>query len=66
VYTYLTPTDLLNLARTNKENHRTLRSRRSILDWARARENIDGLPPCPPWRSEMEFAALISDDCCQV
>lgn len=34
-------------------------------DWRGARKNEPGLPDCPPWLTEPQFAALCFDTHCQ-
>ncbi|RPD67248.1 hypothetical protein L227DRAFT_605648 [Lentinus tigrinus ALCF2SS1-6] len=66
IYNHLTQADLLNLARTNKETYRLLCLPQAAVYWERARANTGDLPPCPPWRGEMQFAFFINDSCCVI
>ncbi|THH33112.1 hypothetical protein EUX98_g1055 [Antrodiella citrinella] len=58
VFTLLTPTDLLNLARTSKAFRGLMMSRKSIFLWKAARGNVEGLPECPSFLTEPAYANL--------
>ena len=60
------PLELLHLARTSKDFRFLLMSRQSALLWQGARQNIEGLPDCPPFLSEPEFANLLFGTSCHV
>ncbi|KAI0689984.1 hypothetical protein C8T65DRAFT_588261, partial [Cerioporus squamosus] len=66
IYGHLKPDELVNLARTNKEQHTSLRLRQCAVYWKRARDNADGLPACPSWQTEMQFASFMYDASCTV
>ncbi|OJT14867.1 hypothetical protein TRAPUB_8575, partial [Trametes pubescens] len=61
---YLTPKDLLQLYRSNKAMREYL-GRSGKHEWRCAWKNEPDLPPCPPWLTEPQFAALCFDDHCQ-
>lgn len=63
---YLTPKDLLSLARTTKSLRAFLMSRNSRLFWKTARRNMEDLPPCPADLSEPAYANLLFDSHCHV
>ncbi|KAI0688947.1 hypothetical protein C8Q76DRAFT_634995, partial [Earliella scabrosa] len=65
IYIYLSPKDLLNLSRIDRETYNHLKSPDANLYWRRARRNVPGLPDCPEWLTEMEFAALCFEEHCQ-
>ncbi|KAH9951400.1 hypothetical protein B0H21DRAFT_818443 [Amylocystis lapponica] len=58
IFGYLHPRDLLNMARTSKEFREYLMSRKSAFLWKAARQNVEGLPDCPPYFSEPAYANL--------
>ncbi|GBE83905.1 hypothetical protein SCP_0509640 [Sparassis crispa] len=58
IISHLNPRDLLNLARTSKAFRALLMTRTSAHLWKAARKNVDGLPDCPPYLSEPEYANL--------
>ncbi|KAH7926673.1 hypothetical protein BV22DRAFT_1062539 [Leucogyrophana mollusca] len=64
ILTYLSPIDLLHLARTSKVFRRMLISKSSAFLWRSARQNITGLPNCPPELSEPQYAALAFEGLC--
>ncbi|KAI0332365.1 hypothetical protein GY45DRAFT_1335658 [Cubamyces sp. BRFM 1775] len=53
------PRDLLNLARTSKDFRSLLMSRTTTILWRAARQQIQGLPECPPFLSEPQYANLL-------
>ncbi|KAI0362026.1 hypothetical protein OH77DRAFT_1441188 [Trametes cingulata] len=53
------PRDLLNLARTSEAFRAFLMSRNSAPFWRAARQTVEGLPDCPPYLSEPEYANLM-------
>lgn len=60
------PRDLLNLARTSKDFRALLMSRDSALFWKAAREQVPGLPECPAFLSEPQYANLLFSSFCNV
>ena len=60
------PRDLLNLARTSKDFRSLLMSRTSAIFWRAARQQIPGLPECPPFLSEPQYANLLFFSHCHV
>ncbi|KAJ8489489.1 hypothetical protein ONZ51_g2910 [Trametes cubensis] len=58
------PRDLLNLARTSKDFRMLLMSRDSALFWKAAREQVPGLPECPAFLSEPQYANLLFSSFC--
>ncbi|OBZ71705.1 hypothetical protein A0H81_08983, partial [Grifola frondosa] len=65
ISTHLEPRDLLHLARTNKDFRALFTSRASSEAlWKAARRNVDGLPDCPPFLSELEYANLMFSSHC--
>ncbi|KAI0716872.1 hypothetical protein C8Q76DRAFT_616646, partial [Earliella scabrosa] len=65
IYSYLTPSDLLNLSRVDKDTHQYFKCAHADMYWRRARRNVPGLPHCPAWLSEMQFASLCFEEYCQ-
>lgn len=59
ILTHLDPRDLLNLARTSRDFRDLLMRRSSALSWKIARQNVEGLPACPPFLSEPAYANLV-------
>ncbi|KAI0645556.1 hypothetical protein C8Q79DRAFT_910119 [Trametes meyenii] len=59
IFSCMHPRDLLNLARTSKEFRRFLMSRQSASFWRAARQQVDGLPECPQFLSEPQYANLL-------
>ncbi|KAF8597362.1 hypothetical protein BDV93DRAFT_479506 [Ceratobasidium sp. AG-I] len=64
ITSYLTPTELLSLARSNKFFRRMFMSRSSIEIWRSAFRNLTDLPPCPPGLSEPHYASLLFSKTC--
>lgn len=60
------PRDLLNLARTSKSFRAFLLSRDSAPFWKTARKQVEGLPDCPPFLSEPQYANLLFFPYCHV
>ncbi|KAK7676994.1 hypothetical protein QCA50_020023 [Cerrena zonata] len=58
IFSHLEPKDLLNLSRTSEPLRQLLMSRASALLWETSRKNIPGLPDCPSFLSEPEYANL--------
>ncbi|KAH9895120.1 hypothetical protein C8Q73DRAFT_487803 [Cubamyces lactineus] len=58
------PRDLLTLARTSKDFRALLMSRDSALFWRAAREQVHGLPECPAFLSEPQYANLLFSSFC--
>ncbi|KAI0686208.1 hypothetical protein C8Q76DRAFT_803966 [Earliella scabrosa] len=65
IYAYLTPKDLVNLSRVDKDTYGYFRCAHTDIYWQRARRNVPGLPPCPAWLSEAQFASLCFEEHCQ-
>ncbi|KAI0755721.1 hypothetical protein C8Q74DRAFT_1373474 [Fomes fomentarius] len=65
IYDQLAPLDLVMFSRVNKNMHRFLQAPASRLHWRAARARIDGLPQCPEWLSELQYASLCFEDRCQ-
>ncbi|KIK59027.1 hypothetical protein GYMLUDRAFT_245475 [Collybiopsis luxurians FD-317 M1] len=66
IFAYLDPGDLLRLARTSKDLRGILMSKTSESIWRTARENVEGLPPCPPDLNEPQYAHLAFESYCHV
>ncbi|PIL33818.1 hypothetical protein GSI_04443 [Ganoderma sinense ZZ0214-1] len=63
---YLLPAEVLSLYRSCKTIHGFLQLTSSKGIWKSARANVAGLPECPEWLTEPQYAALCFDDfCCQ-
>ncbi|OJT01676.1 hypothetical protein TRAPUB_7878 [Trametes pubescens] len=60
------PRDLLNLARTSKSFRAFLTSRTSAPFWKAARKQVEGLPDCPPFLSEPQYANLLFFSHCHI
>ncbi|PIL27813.1 hypothetical protein GSI_10967 [Ganoderma sinense ZZ0214-1] len=60
----LLPVDVLNLSRSCKSIHNFLHQASSKFVWKAARANVQGLPDCPKWLSEPQFASLCFEDFC--
>ncbi|KAI0779425.1 hypothetical protein C8Q74DRAFT_689905 [Fomes fomentarius] len=58
IFSLMHPRDLLNLARTSKPLRALLMNRQSAPFWKAARQQVEGLPDCPPYLSEPEYANL--------
>ncbi|KAG8787751.1 hypothetical protein FRC12_015311 [Ceratobasidium sp. 428] len=61
---YLTPVDLLSLARTNKFFRKMFLSRASQHLWKTAMNNISNMPPCPEELSEPQYISLLYSPTC--
>ncbi|KAJ2927089.1 hypothetical protein H1R20_g10020, partial [Candolleomyces eurysporus] len=66
VLSYLSPLDLLRLARTTKALRAFLMSKSSSAIWKSSLAAIEGLPPCPEDLSEPQYANLMCWDHCHV
>lgn len=66
IFSLMHPRDLLNLARTSKPLRALLMSRQSAPFWKAARQLVEGLPDCPPYLSEPEYANLAFFSHCHV
>ncbi|THU96799.1 hypothetical protein K435DRAFT_754585 [Dendrothele bispora CBS 962.96] len=64
IFGYLTPFDILKLARTTKDLRRLLMDKSSTSVWQAARSNVPGLPPPMTGMSEPEYANLAFDAHC--
>ncbi|CAL1707898.1 unnamed protein product [Somion occarium] len=64
IFVHLEPFDLLNLARTSKPFRQLLMHRSAAPFWRAARQNVEDLPPCPPFLSEPAYANLLFDNYC--
>ncbi|KAH8094711.1 hypothetical protein BXZ70DRAFT_1034141 [Cristinia sonorae] len=64
VLAYMSPLDLLYLARTSKDFRALLMKRSSAAFWKAARANVDDLPICPSLISEPMYASLLFENCC--
>ncbi|OBZ75564.1 hypothetical protein A0H81_04660 [Grifola frondosa] len=64
IFGYLDLADLLHLARTSKDTRVILMNRSSAYIWKAARQNIEGLPQCPPFLSEPAYANLLFSPHC--
>ncbi|KAJ8095922.1 hypothetical protein PM082_015143 [Marasmius tenuissimus] len=64
IFEYLTPQDLLSLARTSKDLRNLLLSRSTISVWKAARSNVEDLPDIPDDMSEPAYAHLCFDARC--
>ncbi|KAG8786079.1 hypothetical protein FRC12_016938 [Ceratobasidium sp. 428] len=63
---YLTPPDLLALARSTKLFRAMFMSRSSAPIWQSAINNVVGLPPCPPNMPAPHYTSLIYSRICSV
>ncbi len=63
---WLTPLDLLHLARASKQLRSMFMSRGNSRLWKAARRNVAGLPDCPPVLAEPRYAAYVFDQYCFV
>ncbi|KAI0355612.1 hypothetical protein OH77DRAFT_1454044 [Trametes cingulata] len=59
IFSCMHPRDLLNLARTSKDFRSFLMSRNAAPFWKAARQQVDGLPDCPSFLSEPQYANLL-------
>ncbi|KAJ4477763.1 hypothetical protein C8J55DRAFT_88025 [Lentinula edodes] len=66
IFCYLEPRDLLRLARTSLDLRHILMSRTSESIWRAARENVEGLPPCPADLNEPQYAHIFFEPFCHV
>ncbi|KAJ3888823.1 hypothetical protein GG344DRAFT_67631 [Lentinula edodes] len=66
IFCYLEPRDLLRLARTSLDLRHILMSRTSESIWRAARENVEGLPPCPADLNEPQYAHILFEPFCHV
>ncbi|KAI0711711.1 hypothetical protein C8Q76DRAFT_567737, partial [Earliella scabrosa] len=64
ILSYLSPADLLHLARSYPALRAFVLSKQSLHIWKNARSNVEGLPPCPKWLSEPRYASLCFDSHC--
>lgn len=63
---YLSPSDLLNLARLSKDFRAFFLSRATANVWKRALCKVVELPPCPEDLCEPQYASLLFDTFCMV
>ncbi|KAE9405647.1 hypothetical protein BT96DRAFT_1015383 [Gymnopus androsaceus JB14] len=66
IFCYLSPGDLLQLARSSKDLRGILMSKSSESIWRIARENVRDLPPRPEDLNEPQFAHLLYESYCHV
>ncbi|KAL7278258.1 hypothetical protein ACG7TL_008234 [Trametes sanguinea] len=59
IFSYLHPSDLLSLVRTNKAFRRFLLDPRNVHIWRVCREGAEDIPPLPPFMSEPAYAHLL-------
>ncbi|GJE90741.1 F-box protein [Phanerochaete sordida] len=64
IFSKLQPGDLTALSRSNKAFRKMLLHRSSITIWQAARNNVPGLPDCPPELSEPAYANLVFTSNC--
>ncbi|KAI0744136.1 hypothetical protein C8Q80DRAFT_881284 [Daedaleopsis nitida] len=64
IFSLLHPRDLLSLARSSKDFRALLMSRNSASFWKAARQQVAGLPECPPYLSEPAYANLVFSTHC--
>ncbi|CAE6361462.1 unnamed protein product [Rhizoctonia solani] len=64
IASYLSPLDLLHLARSSKFLRRLLMTKSARNLWLGAIESVEGLPPCPSILSEPRYVALVFTDVC--
>ena len=62
---HLTPAELLSISRLNKDHRSFLTGEIGAVLWRQARRNIVGLPECPGWLTEIQYAALCFETHCQ-
>ncbi|KAI1785312.1 hypothetical protein LXA43DRAFT_837346, partial [Ganoderma leucocontextum] len=60
----LLPADILGLYRSCKTIRAFLQQGPSKILWKTARANVEGLPACPDWLTEPQFASLCFDEFC--
>ncbi|KAI0710504.1 hypothetical protein C8Q76DRAFT_623693, partial [Earliella scabrosa] len=61
----LSPADLLVISRVNKQIRQHMQGPDSVKLWQLARKNEEGLPECPEWLTETQYAALCFGNHCQ-
>ncbi|KAE9395816.1 hypothetical protein BT96DRAFT_997297 [Gymnopus androsaceus JB14] len=66
IFCYITPSDLLQLARSSKDLRGILMSKSSESIWRIARENVRDLPPRPEDLNEPQYAHLLYEPYCHV
>lgn len=66
IFIHLTPQDLLYLGRSSKTLRALIFNKRSSFLWRAARQQVEGLPPLPPFLSEPRYANLAFDHYCLV
>ncbi|KAL1942082.1 hypothetical protein VTO73DRAFT_6612 [Trametes versicolor] len=59
IFSCMHPRDLLNIARTSKAFRAFLMSRSAAPFWKAARKQVGGLPECPSFLSEPQYANLL-------
>ncbi|KAJ3489820.1 hypothetical protein NLI96_g1862 [Meripilus lineatus] len=64
IFQHLNPIDMLQLSRSSRDFRGLLMDRKSAFLWQAARQNIEGLPDCPTFLSEPEYANLVFDTTC--
>ncbi len=63
---HLSLRDLLNLSRTNKAFGVFLSGQNMMQVWKVAASNVEGLPACPPYMNEIQYARLLYLNYCHV
>ncbi|KAG8775687.1 hypothetical protein FRC12_001334 [Ceratobasidium sp. 428] len=63
---YVTPCALTILVRTNKALRRILLAPSAQPIWRAAESRVPGLPLCPTWMSEPQYAALMFSNLCTI
>ncbi|KAH7343982.1 hypothetical protein B0J17DRAFT_198352 [Rhizoctonia solani] len=64
ISSFLSPKDILSLARVNKLLRKLLMQRSAKHIWRAAERNVNGLPPCPRHLTNPQYAALVfSKEC---
>ncbi|RDB24199.1 hypothetical protein Hypma_008654 [Hypsizygus marmoreus] len=61
---HLTSADILRLSWMSKALRGILMNRSSAFIWKTARANVEGLPDCPPFLNEPQYAAFMFDSTC--
>ncbi|RDB24270.1 hypothetical protein Hypma_008651 [Hypsizygus marmoreus] len=64
ILSHLRSADILRLSWTSKALRGILMSRSSAFVWKTARANVEGLPDCPPFLNEPQYAAFMFDSTC--
>ncbi|QRV86994.1 hypothetical protein RhiJN_15012 [Ceratobasidium sp. AG-Ba] len=64
IATFLTPADLLSLARTNKPLRKMFMTRTAQHLWKATISNIPHLPECPPQLSEPQYISMLYSNTC--